>query len=125
MIFGLAGCSTILNGTTQSINVATSSLDIENVIIESSGIHYRETLPTTLHIDSIDKNYPITISTTGNCINPNKIKLRKQIAHTYWLNAFNGFGFFIDYATGSMWQYQDEVRFDVRRKDYCQEKTTS
>jgi hypothetical protein len=120
-IVGLTGCSTILNGTNQKISVTSTNHDSENIKVTSSNIEYIETLPATLHAHPGDRKAPITISTIGNCINHSQIILRTKLADSYWLNAFNGIGFFIDYATGSMWQYPETAQIEVRRKDYCQD----
>jgi len=121
VMFGLTGCSTMFNGTNQKINVTATNLDSENIKVTSSNIQYIETLPATLHTHPSDRKPPITISTIGDCINPGQIILRTKLADSYWLNVLNGIGFFIDFATGSMWQYPEAVQIEVRRKDYCKE----
>lgn len=124
-ILGLTGCSTILNGTNQEIKVTASNLGNGSIEVASSGTQYVETLPVLLQTHPSDKKTPITISTVGSCIHPNKIILRTQLSNYYWLNVLNGFGFFIDYATGSMWQYPETAKIEVRRKDYCQESPST
>jgi hypothetical protein len=51
--------------------------------------------------------------------------LRKELADYYWLNIFNGVGFFVDYATGAMWKYPESAQIRTYRKDHCGETAAS
>ncbi len=124
-VLSMAGCSTLMNGTSQEINVTTFTLQNSDIKVESSDTEYVDTLPATLHIYPSDKKLPLTITTLGECVQPNKVTLRKELADYYWLNALNGFGFFVDYATGAMWQYPESAQIEVHSKEYCVDKTAS
>ena len=120
-IIGLAGCSTLINGTQQTITVTSLNYNNSKIQIETPSNKSIEVLPAQLYIYPSDKKPPLTITTIGNCIKPDKVILRKQLADHYWLNIFNGVGFFVDYATGAMWQYPKSTKIHTYRKDHCSE----
>jgi len=51
--------------------------------------------------------------------------VRKELAKTYWLNVFNGFGFVVDYVNGAMRQYPNDTVMFVYKTDFCEEKTAN
>ena len=120
-LLALTGCSTIINGTHQTITITSLNYNNSNIQIESSSNKSIKALPAKLDIYPSNEKPPLTITSIGNCIKPDKVILRKQLADHYWLNIFNGVGFFVDYATGAMWQYPASAEIHTYRKDHCTE----
>ncbi len=115
----LTGCSTMFNGTSQTIQASTASFKNSDILVTLPTTQYVKPLPSELNIPPLESKLPITITPIGDCIKPIKVAVHKELANSYWLNALNGIGFFIDYATGAMWQYPESVKVGVYRKDHC------
>jgi len=109
----------MFNGTSQTIKASTSSFQNSNIQVTSPTGQYVKSLPSELHIPPVEHKLPITVTTIGDCIKPNTVVVYKELADSYWLNILNGIGFFIDYATGAMWQYPESVKIGIYRKDHC------
>ncbi len=125
----LTGCSTMINGTDQTIKISGPKYipDLYNakVEIKSDTLTYTRSLPAQISVYPESKKLPLTITTVSDCLIDESITIRKELASAYWLNVFNGFGFFVDYATGAMWQYPEETLFHVQRRDLCEEITAN
>ncbi len=124
-ILAISGCSTMINGTSQSI--ALMSNDFENIDIKVQAVNQRVSnrLPANLPVYAGNAKAPITVTISQSCYEPTSVTLRKELADSYWLNVFNGIGFFVDYATGAMWQYPEEVVVRVSKIGYCTEETAN
>jgi len=119
----------MINGTDQTINISgpTYIPDVYNakVEIKSDIATYNSQLPTQIAVYPESKKFPITITTLSECLTKKTVIIRKELASTYWLNVLNGFGFFVDYATGAMWQYPEQTLINTQRIDFCDDKTAN
>ncbi len=103
------------------------SNDFENIDIKVQAVNQRVSnrLPANLPVYAGNAKAPITVTISQSCYEPTSVTLRKELADSYWLNVFNGIGFFVDYATGAMWQYPEEVVVRVSKIGYCTEETAN
>ena len=113
------GCSTILNGTSQKVTIGSDSYLSSEIEIVQGNKKQLSSIPEWITLYPEDKYVPIKITTTGECIRSKSHILRREVAGAYWLNVFNIVGFFIDDATGAMWQFPDEVILEVSRDHEC------
>lgn len=104
VIATLSGCATIISGKTQKINVVTSSgrkvkATIDGIPFEAPGI-----------VDVSRKNSDKIISTRDPKCNEATVA-PKTVDPIFFINIFIGgvFGSTTDYASESMWKYQDTV----------------
>ncbi|MCC6221727.1 MAG: adenosine deaminase [Deltaproteobacteria bacterium] len=103
-IASISGCATIISGKTQKINVVTSSgkkikAAIDGIPFDAPGI-------VEVHRKNSDK----IISTRDPRCNETTLA-PKTVDPIFFINIFIGgvFGSTTDYATESMWKYQDTV----------------
>ena len=108
-----------MNGTSQKITIGSDSYLSSEIEIVQGNNKQRSSIPEWITLYPEDKYVPIKITTIGECIRPKSHILRREVAGAYWLNVFNIVGFFIDDATGAMWQYPDEVILEVSRDHEC------
>ncbi|MFO7447987.1 MAG: PEGA domain-containing protein [Ignavibacteriaceae bacterium] len=97
-IFYLSACSTVLNTTTEEIQLATTP---PNAIIIIDGNKFGTT-PQTVNIER-GSNHLVKFELEG--YEPYEILLTRKISSWFWLNGLNGFipGMVIDMFTGSMY----------------------
>ena len=115
----LSGCSTMINGTNQEIVISSDNYEVSDIEIVQGKHKTDTTIPAWMTLYPEDKNMPIIVTTQGECVHSKSTTLRKSISKSYWLNIFNIVGFFIDDATGAMWQYPERTRIQVRKDYQC------
>ena len=95
-----SGCATILDGTTQKINLTASKPT--KVKIDNKEV----TAPAIVSVKRENKDLIITNEKCGQ----QKV-LNKKVNPTFFVNILSGgvFGSTTDYATGAMWKYDDNV----------------
>jgi hypothetical protein len=115
----LSGCSTMINGTSQEIVISSDSYEVSDIEIVQGKNKTETSIPAWVTLHPEDKGSPIIVTTEGKCVHSESTTLRKGVAKSYWLNIFNIVGFFIDDATGAMWQYPERTRIQVRKDYQC------
>ncbi len=93
-----SACSTVLNTTTQDVDLKTTP---SNAIITIDGKKFG-TSPQIVNIDR-GRDHVVRFELDGYDLY--EIQLTRKMSSWYWLNALNGFipGMLIDWYTGSMY----------------------
>jgi hypothetical protein len=108
------GCATIIEGSSQSIAIATSPPGA-NCQVDRQGLHLGTVAPTpgSLHLDK-SKN-DITVSCTKDGYQPASIAQSPRFGGTTFGNIVAGgiVGVAIDAASGANYSYPQEVRLDL------------
>ena len=101
--FILSACSTVLNTTTQEVELTTTPA---NARITIDGKKFGTT-PQTVNIDR-GSNHVVKFELDG--FDPYETQLTRKISFWFWGNALNGFvpGMLIDMFTGSMYNILPE-----------------
>ena len=101
----LSGCSTILTGDTQTVNVVTSNGKEATINIDGQDF----TVPGIAIIQKDGAQTKILSSSTEGCVGTTA--LNRQVEPTFYVNILTGgpFGSSTDYGTDSMWKYQDNI----------------
>lgn len=101
------GCSTILTDDNQKINVVSSSS--QKFIVEVDGV--KQEAPGIILVKKENKDKILKV-VSEKC--PQDIALNKTVEPTFFGNILSGgvFGSTTDYATDSMWRYQDSVQIN-------------
>jgi hypothetical protein len=100
-IVGIAGCATILSGSSTDIQIDSAPSSAEVVIKSSSGlIMFEGTTPTTVKL-SRKNEYQVTVSLSGYKMRTVAIS-HTGIQSTAFCNLFSLVGWGVDYLTGAM-----------------------
>ncbi len=105
----LGGCATMFDAGQQ--HVALRSATGQPVEVRVHAPHsgeYRATLPTVVNTKASSFNQ-FTVVVDDPCFEPLWYVVDKSAQPIYFLNILNLHGFYIDYFSGSMWQYNDQV----------------
>lgn len=99
-----SGCASILNDDTQQVNIATSNGKVIKVNVEGREVQ----APGIITLTRENSNKVIT--TTAEGCAPQTLA-KKEVDNMFWLNILSGgsFGSSTDYASDSMWGYQDRI----------------
>ena len=102
-----SGCATILSGKKQAINV-TSTPSGKMVTISGRTVQ----TPSIVTIDRGQDN--LTLKST-DCDNQKLVA--KKINPVFFVNILSGgaFGSTTDYASGAMWQYDDNINLECQK----------
>ena len=106
--FSFAGCATILSGKTTKINVTTSNN--KSATLDIRGRTYQ--IPAIIDIDKTKED--LIIKASGECVG--QAFSSKKIETTFWVNILSGgaFGSTTDYASDSMWKYDDNIEIKCK-----------
>jgi len=98
-----SGCATIMSGKTQKINLKSK----KEYVVTIDGRDY--TSPGVIEVDRPDKDAILNVKECNK-----DILLKKEVNPTFFVNIILGgaFGSTTDYATKSMWQYE-QTNVDV------------
>jgi hypothetical protein len=118
----ITGCSTMINGTSQKLTVIPQNGQSIAVDVIHGDKKYSTSIPTEITLYPGDIQGSIQVITKGDCVSPQSIVVRKELADAYWLNLFNLFGFIVDEATGAMWQYPEKATIQVNLSHDCLSK---
>jgi hypothetical protein len=113
--FLLAGCSTMFNSGSQTIQVTTTTGKEVSVNVTTSSGSYATKLPTTIVAEPATFQ-DVSVQVNDDCYDPVQINVSKRITLSYWVNILNGWGFLIDPLTGAMWKYNNHVSVPVSKK---------
>ncbi|MDQ7002142.1 MAG: adenosine deaminase [Ghiorsea sp.] len=103
------GCATILSGKTQKVNIATTN----NVSTTATVDGKQVTLPAMVEVNR--KNQDLVINTTNKeCMGTTVAG--KTVNPVFFVNILSGgpFGSSTDYATGSMWEYDETIMVNCK-----------
>jgi hypothetical protein len=101
---GLASCSTVLNTTTQDVEIKSTPANAK-IMIDGKKFG---TTPQTVNIER-GSNHVVKLELDG--YEPYETQLTRKIAFWFWGNIFNGFipGMITDVFTGSMYNLLPET----------------
>jgi len=119
-ILAISGCSTMFNDSEQ--NVRLNSYGNHNVpvsVLTPSGT-YKDVTPTIINIQPGARSSDYIVQVDEPCYGVTKVVVKKELAASYWLNSLNLVGFFIDFATGAMWNYEETVMVPIQVAENCE-----
>ncbi len=124
-ILSLAACSTMFNNGSQSLMLMSSD-GTEGVKVNVSGPDgsYATKLPATIASSSSSFD-ELTVTVTDKCYDNTTTNISSSVTPSYWANILNGYGFIIDWATGAMWNYDNNTSVIVNKKDSCSSKVAA
>ncbi|MBI3774572.1 MAG: hypothetical protein HY273_03305 [Gammaproteobacteria bacterium] len=121
----LVGCATMFDEGQQQVALRSATGQAVDVRVHTprSG-EYRATLPTivTTKASSFDE---FTVAVDDPCFEPLWYVVDKSTQPIYFLNLLNLHGFYIDYFSGSMWQYNKHVVIPARPRSTNAEGCTT
>lgn len=117
----LSGCSTIIEGSTQTVNFSTGMDKQIHAVITSSGGTMPVILPQALAVNKSSNDLVINIK-DGNCILPSTTIVKSHLNPWFWGNIIFGglIGSTTDSASGAAWEYDNNILVNVALKDGCQ-----
>lgn len=103
-LMALTSCATILNDSTQKINITTSNNTKSEIEINGAIYH----VPAIISVTR-SKQDLIVNTKNPNCTQQYLVK--SKVDNKFWINILSGgtFGSSTDYGSDKMWTYQDEV----------------
>jgi hypothetical protein len=120
-----SGCSTLMNGTDQAVKIDNHFNVKEPIKVYTPHSEYLDIMPTRINISSGVQSGQYSIKLDNGCSYEQKLNLNKTLRGSYWLNLFNVFGFFVDYATGAMWAYPEKVYMATSGGTICKQNVAS
>lgn len=117
----LSGCSTIIEGSTQTVNFSTGMDKQIHAVITSSGGTMPVILPQALAVNKSSNDLVINIK-DGNCVLPSTTIVKSHLNPWFWGNIIFGglIGSTTDSASGAAWEYDNNILVNVALKDECQ-----
>lgn len=119
----LSGCSSIVKGSRQIINISTSTGKQAPAIITTDEGQQTLTLPHAVTVKDSSKDIVVNIKET-KCNNPSSTVIHSRLHPWFWGNIILGgvIGSTTDAVTGSMWAYDENTIVDVTEKEICEVK---
>lgn len=104
----LSGCATILSGDTQKVNVTTSNNKSATAVVDGKSFQ----VPGTIEVQR--KNADMVVKASGNC--QGETVAKKDINPVFFVNILTGgpLGSTTDYASESMWKYDDNINIKCK-----------
>lgn len=104
VVMAASGCSTILKGKTQQVNIATSNNEKINVNVDGKNV----SIPGVVEVTRKKAN--LMVSTVAKGCTENTV-VPSTVEPVFFVNILSGgaFGSSTDYATESMWKYDDNI----------------
>ena len=123
LLFNLVGCASMFGEGQQFISIETSTGDKAKAEIRTPNSTFKKEIPAQINVD---KGWgKVIISVNDDCYKQSSVELDNGIEPAFWLNIFNGYiGFFIDVATGSMWEYDSNVSVELEKSDECKAESS-
>lgn len=117
----LSGCSTIIEGSTQTVNISTGMDKQIHAVITSSSGTMPVILPQALAVNKSSNDLVINIK-DGNCVLPSTTIVKSHLNPWFWGNIIFGglIGSTTDSASGAAWEYDNNILVNVALKDGCQ-----
>ncbi len=116
----LSGCSSIVKGSRQTINISTSTGKQAEAVITTSAGQQNVVLPQAVPVKTSSTDITVNIKET-RCNNASTTVMQSRLHPWFWGNLIFGgiLGSTTDAATGSMWSYDESVIVNVTEKDSC------
>lgn len=107
-----AGCSTVINRSTQEVTIETPGTGGAICVLETEGYRYRVWAPKTIRIQKSEDPLEVTCRAPGN--REKKVVIDPKIPGSFALNALHGFapGALYDYETGAMFGLPEKIVVD-------------
>jgi len=115
----ISGCSTIINGSNQTISVSNSYSEKAGIKVYTPYSDYRDTMPAKIYIAGGVQVGSYRLEVEDKCLYNEAVSIPKSLRSSYWLNIFNVVGFFVDYSSGAMWEYPARVNMPISYKPNC------
>lgn len=109
----------MVNGVDQEVRLYNSHMTKINAVLEYDDTKSSVEIPSTLIMYPDNSRQFLSVSISDECYERKHHNIQSKLAISYWLNIFNIFGFFVDYATGAMWQLPERVIIPVNRLENC------
>lgn len=122
----LSNCATIFNSGSQTILAQSDNNKPVEVVINTKSGTYSTKLPTTI-VSEPDSFVKVSVEVKDECYEPIEVIAGRGITPSYWVNILVFWpGLFVDYLTGTMWKYHNNILVPVtdksNRPDSCKEK---
>lgn len=116
----LSGCATIVAGSTQTVNMMTSSGKPANATVTSANGTFSVILPQAVTVKKTSESLIVNV-TESDCVLPSTTMIVPRQQPWFWGNiVFGGLiGSTTDSASGAMWEYDDNILVNVAQKDGC------
>ena len=116
----LSGCSSIVKGSRQTINISTSTGKQADAIITTSEGQQNITLPRSVSVKTTSGDIAVDIKET-RCNTSSSTIVQSRLHPWFWGNVVFGgvIGSTTDAATGSMWTYDESVIVNIAEKNNC------
>ncbi len=116
----LSGCATIVTGSTQTVNMSTSSGKQANAIVASADGSFPVVLPQAVTVKKSSENLIINV-TESDCVVPTTTMVVPHQQSWFWGNIILGglIGSTTDSASGAAWEYDNNILVNVALKDGC------
>ena len=111
LTLALSGCSTIMDGSSQTVRIETPSVEQGVCYLDRPGFRQRVWVPGSAHITKSEDPLHMTCFATGNRIV--QISVPPEINDSAYYNVANvGLGAPFDYVTKAMFHYPDLIVVD-------------
>ncbi len=113
VLMQLSGCATIFNNDVQAIYIDSQPLKKVDVIVKGTGNgDINAVLPTTVFTKPSSFR-TLSVVVNDECFKPTTRYASKNVTPSYWFNLINMHGFYIDYFTGYMWDYDSNLTVQI------------
>lgn len=105
----VSGCATIIKGKTQQVNIGTSNNEPIAATIQGKSVQ----VPGVVTVNRKKENLEIATD-AENCTSTQIAN--SSVEPTFWVNILSGgaFGSTTDYASDSMWKYDDQITINCK-----------
>ncbi len=112
----LVGCATIMDGTSQNVNLTTSNGRRTNATIYTANGVRQTQIPQTINVQKSKRDIIVKVN---NRYNTETTTVPSKMNNWFWGNIILGgfFGSTTDSASGAMWEYDDNVIVQVNEPE--------
>lgn len=116
----LSGCSTIIEGSKQTVNISTGMDKQIRAVVTSSDGTMPVMLPQAVAVDKSSNDIVINIKDSG-CVLPSTTIVKSHLNPWFWGNIIFGglLGSTTDSVSGAAWEYDNNILVNVALKDDC------
>ena len=110
------GCASMFGESQQLISIETNTGEKAKAKIETSDSTFIKEIPAEITVNKGWGSVKVTVE--DECYLRTTQDVGDSIEPAFWLNIFNFYlGWFIDLATGSMWEYDSSTVVTLQEKD--------
>lgn len=116
----LSGCSTIIEGSKQTVNISTGKDKQIRAEVTSYDGTMPVMLPQAVAVDKSSNDIVINIKDSG-CVLPSTTIVKSHLNPWFWGNIIFGglLGSTTDSVSGAAWEYDNNILVNVALKDGC------